>query len=388
MIEITGKYSTAKALTDNIEDEALKQIQQLCNQEFTKDSTIRIMPDVHAGKGCVIGLAMEIFDKVVPNLVGVDIGCGVLTIPFRKEKLNLKDIDDFIHNQIPSGFNVYTNQHYTFFDKKNENLYNDLMENNLTKIKNNKYIACLENVKHLCNSLGTLGGGNHFIEINKDNIDNTLYYLTIHTGSRNLGVQVCNYHQNIAIGYCKDKNIPKDLSYLENDLMCDYIQDMLLTQEFAKANRQCIALKIADFLCGEFMLKNAFDTVHNYIDETYTDGYVLRKGCVTATKGKYLIIPINMRDGSLICEGKGNDDFLCTAPHGAGRIMSRGQAKKNISIEDFKNTMQGIYSTCINENTLDESPMVYKSINEIQSNLKELVDIVKIIKPIYNFKAN
>ena len=408
MIELKGKYNTASVFTDNVDNTTISQIIELLNQEFTKDSRIRIMPDTHAGKGCVIGTTMTINNKIVPNLVGVDIGCGMLCVNLGEDELNLPEIDNFIRNNIPHGFHINEDPKVDFKNEINK-------------------LLCLRELKKSTSefnrALGSLGGGNHFIEINRSEQYNT-HYLVIHSGSRNMGLQVANYYQNRAFEYHngidesfqedkfklieeykekgkrdqiqnaldklkkkhkKQSNIPKDLCYLEGGLMDEYLHDLRIAQSYAYLNRYTMAKRIVNESIGlDFDSLGRFQTIHNYID---IDDMILRKGAVSAKKGEVLIIPINMRDGSLICIGKGNYDWNYSAPHGAGRLMSRTVAKENISFSEFKESMEGIYSTSVNKSTLDESPMAYKPIKDIINNIQDTVDIVEIIKPIYNFKA-
>ena len=392
-----------KIFTKNIEEEAIKQINELLEQEAFKDSKVRIMPDVHAGKGCVIGFTGDLGDKVIPNLVGVDIGCGMLCVGLGQVDIDLKELDKVIHNYIPSGMNV-NEEIYEYFDISR--------------------LLCHKELKNkdewLEKSLCSLGGGNHFIEIDIDEDNNK--YLVIHTGSRNLGKQVAELYQEKAIKYCsyekemkeerekiikeykdqgKEKEIqqslievnkkyegktklPKDMCYLEGKLREDYLHDMKICQEFASKNRELIATKIINKLGLYLFIENHFETIHNYID--FEDN-IIRKGSIKADKGKQVIIPMNMRDGCIIGIGKGNDDWNCSAPHGAGRIMSRMKAKMELSLTDFKESMKDVYTTSVCDETLDESPMVYKPMQEIIDNIKDTVDVIKIIKPIYNFKA-
>ena len=420
-----------KIFTNNIEEEARNQIDELLEQEAFKDSKIRIMPDVHAGKGCVIGFTGDLGDKVIPAVTGVDIGCGMLCVELSKIDLDLVKLDKIIREYVPSGMNVHPGQRYKFLE------FEDLYCKNELKDKD----SWLEK------SLGTLGGGNHFIEVDEDNDGNK--YLVIHTGSRNLGKQVAEIYQEKAIKYCsyekeakeereriikeykeqgrekeiqeelrkiskkyKDKTkLPKDLCYLEGDLREDYLHDMKICQEFAKDNRLCIAKQI---LCNYFEVPyykgykslrlvekvnypsfitqdyieydfEYFQTIHNYI--SFEDN-IVRKGAISAKKGERVLIPMNMRDGCIIGIGKGNEDWNESAPHGAGRIMSRAKAKENIKLEDFENSMEGIYTTSVNEETIDESPFAYKPMQEIIDCIGDTVEIEKIIKPIYNFKAS
>ena len=400
MKTVEGKFNTAKIFTDVVEEEALRQICLLCDQEFTKDSKIRIMPDVHAGAGCTIGTTMTIYKSVVPNLVGVDIGCGMETIRIKNKHIELEKLDKLIYEKIPSGFHIRENPHR----------YNEQID--LTKLR------CLNlgkiNIDRAEKSLGTLGGGNHFIEADKD--EEGRLYLVIHSGSRHLGLEVANYYQEEAYkalnGSSKAdieqlikeyKNcgrekeiqsailelksqikteVPKALAYCEAELMEDYIHDMKLVQQFAVQNRKAMMDELIKGM--KLKVEESFTTIHNYID---TDAMILRKGAVSAKKGEKLLIPINMRDGSLICIGKGNEDWNYSAPHGAGRLMSRAKAKNSYTVSEFKKQMKGIYTTSINAGTLDECPMAYKNMSDIVDNIKETAETVHIIKPVYNFKA-
>jgi RNA-splicing ligase RtcB len=401
MIEIKGNYNSAKVFTDVIEESATAQIKELCDQEFVRNEKIRIMPDAHAGAGCVIGTTMTITDKIVPNLVGVDIGCGMETVKIKGKHIELMQLDKLIYRNIPSGFDVRDTPHR----------YSEQI--NLTELKCAKYV----NLDRAKKSLGTLGGGNHFIEADKDN-DNNIY-IVVHSGSRHLGVEVAKYYQKM--GYKQlvseyvtnksDENklieelksqgrqqeiqdeiiklrssktipVPKHLAYVSGELFKDYIHDMRIVQQFAELNRKAI---MDEILKGTGLkAEEQFTTIHNYID---TENMILRKGSVSAQQGEKLIIPINMRDGSLICMGKGNPDWNCSAPHGAGRLMSRSAAKESFTVSEFKKQMKGIYSTSINSGTLDECPMAYKNMNDIVNNIGDTAEILNIIKPIYNFKA-
>lgn len=379
-----------KVFTKNIEETALEQIETLLQQEAFKNSKIRIMPDVHAGKGCVIGFTGDLGDKIVPNIVGVDIGCGMLTVDLGKGNIDFKRVDRIIENYIPSGFNSHAEES-TKFDLTRLRCYDELI-----------------NKEHILSSMGTLGGGNHFIEIDEDEEDNK--YLIIHTGSRNLGKQVADIYQRKAIKYCNKNtenkqqiikklkeqgreseiekelknieiiNIPKELCYLEGSEAEEYLHDMKIAMEFATQNRERIADIITENLGMD--IEHSFETMHNYIGEDN----IVRKGSISAYKDELVLIPINMRDGCIIARGKGNKDWNYSAPHGAGRIMSRKQAKETINIEDFKATMQDIHAN-ISDATIDEAPFAYKDIQEIIENIGDTVDIIKIIKPIYNFKG-
>lgn len=393
MINIDGKYSSAKIYTENIEEKALEQIQKLCNQEISKDSKIRIMPDTHAGASCTIGTTMTIADKVVPAMVGVDIGCGMETIIIENENIDLQKLDEVIKSEIPAGFNTRENEHI-FTEKIN---LDELTCKNISKSR-----AKL--------SIGTLGGGNHFIEMNKDS--NNKYYLVIHSGSRYLGKQVAEYYQELAykrlvkdfdvvgklikmlkeqgrhkeiqdeIRKVRPLDIEKDNAYLYGDDFNDYINDMKIVQKFAEINRKAIANDIIKKM--DLKVESSFTTIHNYID---TDNMILRKGAISALKGEKVLIPINMRDGSLICIGKGNEDWNFSAPHGAGRLMSRRKARELIKLEDYMESMKGIYSSSVCESTIDESAFAYKPMDEIVNNIIDTVDIVENIKPVYNFKS-
>jgi len=395
MIEIEGKYNTAKVFTDNIESEAIAQIVELCNQEFVKDSVIRIMPDAHAGAGCTIGTTMTISDKIVPNLVGVDIGCGMETIKLKQREIDFEKLDNVIYNYIPSGFDIRKKQHK----------YAENVDFNSLACKNHV------NLERARLSIGTLGGGNHFIEVNKDN--NGSLYLIIHSGSRHLGKQVAEYYQELAYKELTDagrmkaeiikklkaegreKEIPdeiqkirpvkisKQLAYVHGESYNNYLHDMKIVQQYAVYNRKAIVDEIINRMGLE--TEEQFTTIHNYID---LDSMILRKGAISARNGERVLIPVNMRDGSLICIGRGNKDWNYSAPHGAGRLMSRRKAKETISLEEFKKSMEGIYTTTVGRSTLDECALAYKPMDEIISNIQDTVEIVDIIKPVYNFKAS
>ena len=390
MIELEGKYSTAKVFNDIVEPSAIKQIEHLLNQEFTAGSKIRIMPDVHAGKGCPIGTTMTVSDNVVPNLVGVDIGCGMETAILKDKRIELVQLDKAVHQYVPAGFAVRKDKH-SMAD-----------EIDLSALLCAKHV----DTERAYLSVGTLGGGNHFIELGKD--EDGLLYLVIHSGSRNIGKQVCDYYQNAAADKLKDSisadlNIglkgqgsePKTgvnklsrgkfdrvLAYAQGALLDDYLHDMGIIQRFAVLNRKAILKELEKRI--KFKIIDQFTTTHNYID---LEGMVLRKGAISAQKGERVIIPMNMRDGSLICIGKGNEDWNFSAPHGAGRLMSRTAAKEGFTLNQFKKSMDGIYSSTINAGTLDEAPFAYKPMEEIVANIGDAVEIVKTIKPVYNFKA-
>lgn len=398
--------SDLKIFTENIEPQALNQIYTLIKQPAFADCKVRIMPDVHAGAGCVIGFTADLGDKVIPNVVGVDIGCGMLTVELGNADIDLSKLDEAIRKHVPNGRNVHETE-----DNFSEIIINQLYCKD-----------SLKNVDWLKRSRGTLGGGNHFIEIDIDDDGNK--YLVIHSGSRNIGKQVAEIYQQMAIddlsgansleeetkkliedykrtGRHKDiqrgiaelkrkfqpkSSVPKELSYLTGEYREMYLHDMKLCQKFASENRYRIAKEISygmDWNIDRF--SNGFETIHNYIEH---DTNIVRKGAISAKEGETVLIPINMRDGCIIGRGKGNADWNYSAPHGAGRIMSRSKAKETVSLEEFEQSMQGIYTTSVNRSTIDESPMAYKPIEEILANIKETVEIVKIIKPIYNFKAS
>ncbi len=366
-MEIQGKYNIAKVFTDKLEDGARDQILELLNQDFVENSKIRIMPDVHQGIGCVIGFTGDLGDKVIPNIVGVDIGCGMLTIELGQISIDLSELDGVIRKNIPSGTGTHNERKLRF--PKLQDLFS---------------YRQLKNTKRIERSLGSLGGGNHFIEVGIDKKSNK--YLVIHSGSRNLGKQVADLYQKLAIDLCQDKgNYPKALCYLTGDSRDRYLHDMKICQEYASLNRKFMANIILSKMFGKGLEDFIhFETVHNYIN--FKDN-IIRKGAISAYKDEKVLIPINMRDGSIIGIGKGNPDWNYSAPHGAGRLMSRKTAKEEIDLEDFIKSMEGIYSTSVGQKTLDESPFAYKPIEEILENIGQTIEVIHIIKPIYNFKA-
>ena len=400
-IEIKGKVNTAICYARVVEDEAIEQIRRMCNYIITEGSRIRIMPDVHAGKGCTIGTTMTINDKAVPNIVGVDIGCGMYTVKLGNIDIDFEKVDEAAH-YIPSGMDVWDGRQERF---------------DLTKLKCYRY---LRDSRRLERSLGTLGGGNHFIEIDK--ASDGCKYLIVHSGSRNLGKQVAQYYQRLATNldrgydtylekrdeiirtykeqgrkseiqtalkelhwqvYESETSMPDDLCYVSEKYLEEYLYDVEICQNFAKRNRELMAEIILERI-GMTSLE-AFHTIHNYID---VDEMILRKGAIAAHSGEKALIPINMRDGSVLAVGKGNPEWNYSAPHGAGRLMSRTAAKNNLSLDEYKEMMKGVYSTSINESTLDEAPMAYKRLEDIIDVIKESVDIIEVMKPIYNFKAS
>lgn len=397
-MEFKGKFNTAKVFTDVIDQDSIAQIIQLCNQPFAQGSRIRLMPDVHAGAGCTVGTTMTIQDRVVPNLVGVDIGCGMETVQLREKHIELQQLDRLIHQKIPSGFSIREKAHRYFQQVDLARLY------------------CFSHINPLRaeKSLGTLGGGNHFIEADRDEEGNL--YLVVHSGSRHLGLEVAGYYQKEgyerlngssrqdrdrlvqelksqgrdkeiskalkALKNTKKTDIPKPLAYVEGELFQQYLHDMRLVQDFAMWNRKAIMDELVKGL--KVHVEDRFTTIHNYID---TEAMILRKGAVSAQKGERLLIPINMRDGSLICVGRGNEDWNFSAPHGAGRLMSRSQAKQSFTVNQFRKEMEGIYTTSVGKATLDECPMAYKSLEDIVRHIGDAVEIERRLFPIYNFKA-
>ncbi len=362
---INGLHGKAKLFAENIEEGAQEQIKRFLDQDYTEGKKVRIMPDVHHGMGCVIGLTAEMGDMVIPNIVGVDIGCGILLVKLGRREMPLQELDKFIGSKVPSAMKIHRNNRFT--------------DPEVDRLKCLKYLKGRERFQR---SLGTLGGGNHFIEIGKDSKDRL--YLVIHSGSRNLGKQIADYYQKLAVKTCKD-GYSKDLCYLKGKEKEDYLHDMKIAQNYAKINREGIAeLILKEFYRASFSDFEHFHTIHNYID--FRDN-ITRKGAVSAYKGQELLIPINMRDGSILARGKGNSDWNYSAPHGAGRILSRRDAKETGSLKEFKETMKGIYSTSVHEGTLDESPFAYKPMDEILERIRETVEILERIVPIYNFKA-
>lgn len=400
MLEIKGNKNTAICYAKVIEDGAVQQIRRMCDYELAEGSRIRIMPDVHAGKGCTIGTTMTVTDKVCPNIVGVDIGCGMYTVQLADTNLDFERMDEACH-YIPSGMNVWEGRQEKF---------------DLSDLRSYR---SLKDTKRLGRSLGTLGGGNHFIEVDRST-DGT-FYLVIHSGSRNLGKQVAEHYQQLAIDLhagkedyyirrdeiirsykeegrrseiqqalknlekeytAKNPDVPEDLCWLHGSFLEDYLHDVEICQQFARRSRE----KMAEILLERTGMTavSSFHTIHNYID---TREMILRKGAIAAHAGEKVLIPINMRDGSVIATGKGNPEWNYSAPHGAGRVMSRAAARASVNLEEYRKSMEGIYTTSVNKNTIDEAPMVYKSLEDIIGVISESVDIVDIMKPVYNFKA-
>ncbi|MDT2658237.1 RtcB family protein [Enterococcus hulanensis] len=388
MLTIKGKYNTATVYTDILTDSTAGQIMTLCNQKFTKDAKIRIMPDTHSGSSCVIGTTMTVKDQVVPNLVGVDIGCGLYVAKIKKGvKLNFDKLDRIIRNRIPSGHHSHNKPQYTF-----------PLENIQAPIHRGWALR----------SLGTLGGGNHFIEVNEGSDG---FYLVIHSGSRVLGNEIAEYHQEIAyqkltqqrqdlkqqaksatdpiekeklLQQQEEMNIPYDLSYVSKQDLDNYLSDMKIAQQYAAFNRQSMALTILKAMKWEKHVIDSFDSPHNYIDLKHM---ILRKGAASARKNEKMIVPLNMKDGSIIGVGKGNPDWNYSGPHGAGRMMSRSQARASISLDNYQHMMRHVWTTSVSKKTLDEAPKAYKSKKQLLTNLHETMDVKEIIRPLYNFKS-
>ena len=399
MFDIEGTRATAKCYATEIEDTAIEQIRTMCNQPFADGARIRIMPDAHAGAGCTIGTTMTVTDKVVPNIVGVDIGCGMYTVDIGRGGLDLPALDEACHT-VPSGMRVWEGRKRRF----------DLTE-----------LACyrqLKDTRRLERSIGTLGGGNHFIEV--DEATDGTRYLVIHSGSRNLGVQVASYYQHLAVELRSGKgtyfekrdeliatykaegrrkeiqaalkrlkreerepDAPRDLCWLDGTYLDDYLHDVAICQRFARLNRETMAEEIVR-MCG-LSDRDAFHTIHNYID---TEEMILRKGAIAAHAGELVLIPLNMRDGSVLANGLGNEDWNFSAPHGAGRLMSRTDARARLDVKEYREQMAGIYTTSVGEATLDEAPGAYKSKEDIIGPISEAVDIIEVMRPIFNFKAS
>ena len=392
-----------KIFSDIVEQEAINQIDHLLEQPAFQNCKVRIMPDVHSGKGCVIGFTADLGNKVIPNIVGVDIGCGMLTVKLGSDSIDFDRLDRTIREFVPSGREIH--------------------ETPKTEFHETDYLFCLPHLKDIeriqC-SIGTLGGGNHFIEVDKGQDGNL--YLVIHTGSRNLGKQVAEYYQDLAcrltvynegeydakrktliakykrLGKVRElpdalkklkadaaekvASVDRDLCYLEGEYRQQYLHDMKICQDYAKLNRKLIADTILEKMGISEIFR--FETVHNYIDHRSN---IARKGAISARRGELLLIPVSMKDGCILGQGKGNEDWNCSAPHGAGRLMSRSEAKKKLTVAEFAEEMTGIYTTCVSEETLDEAPMAYKPLESIVGNISDTVEVLEIIKPVYNFKA-
>ncbi len=397
MIELKGKYAEAKIFTDLVDPSALAQVTELLNQPFIEGQRVRMMPDIHAGKGCTIGTTMTIGEKICPNLVGVDIGCGMETLVLEEREADLPALDEAVRRLIPAGFQVRGKAH-------------PLAENiDLSAL----CCAAAVDLARARQSIGTLGGGNHFIELDRD--DEGGLYLVVHSGSRHLGQEIARYYQQSAWEQLQQQSerqrregleilraqgrqseaadflkrqkaaqgaVSKELAYVQGHLCEQYLHDMRIAQRFAALNRQAITEELLRAM--GWRARERFATVHNYID---LEQGILRKGAVSAQAGERLLIPINMRDGSLLCRGKGNEDWNFSAPHGAGRLMSRAEAKSALSVEEFRRQMQGVYSSSVGRGTLDEAPMAYKSMDDIVENIAPTADIECVLRSVYNFKA-
>lgn len=417
MLEVKGKYASAKIYADVVEQAALDQIQTLCDQPFAEGSHIAVMPDVHAGAGCTIGTTMTIdtlHGKVCPNLVGVDIGCGMNVTELGNIDIDFSKLDDVIHKMIPSGRNAHSDNEQTTYPTWENTLLEDARQAVM------RYLTGLNtpiNIEYELDRLGTLGGGNHFSEIDKDEEGNK--YLIIHSGSRHLGVAVCSYFMNVAnagrigskerhekekkeliaklkaegrmqeiasaiVAFDRDfePSEPSPLAYVEKDNLLKYLNDMVIAQWFAQDNRSLMSSIICTAM--NWMPRNRWETVHNYID---TDQGILRKGSISLCHGERALIPISMKDGAFIVRGKGNPDYNYSGPHGAGRLLSRAEARRSISLEDFEESMKGIYTTSVSEDTLDESAFAYKRVEDIIPSLESTAEIEKRLMPVYNFKA-
>ena len=380
MFEIRGKYNTAIVYAGRTDQESVAQVMAMCNTPYLAESRIRMMPDMHAAEGCTVGTSMTINGCANPAWVGGDIGCGMQVYKLREREIDFAELDRVIRAEIPSGAAIFPG------------------ENKAVRALKLQELICYEWIRHktVDASLGTLGGGNHFIEVDRDT--NGTLYLVIHSGSRRLGRDVAAFWQNEA--FCQTNGfdpklfarkkvdiskaaVRKDMSWLEGDVLEGYLHDMNMAVNYATRSRELMGETIMSAL--NLHVDEAFATIHNYID---TEHGVLRKGAVSAQAAEKLIIPINMRDGSLICIGKGNPEWNCTAPHGAGRMMTRSQAKQEISIEEYRKAMAGIYTTSVSESTLDESPMAYRGIDEILDVIEDTAEVTELLTPVYNFKAS
>ena len=376
---INGIYSTAKIFTTNnaetaIDHYALSQLKALCDNETSTGTTIRVMPDVHPGVVGTIGLTMTVGPKLMPNLVGIDIGCGMLLGQIKGKNVEFQKLDKVIRENIPSGFSVRKNAH-RFAE-----------EFDFDRLICRKHI----NLNKAMLSLGTLGGGNHFIEIDKDGAGNL--YVIIHSGSRHLGKEVTEYYLATGKKYLEEKgiNIPYELTYLEDELLDNYLHDVQIIQHFASLNREIILSELAKGM--KWKLTDSYECIHNYVDATEETlniyhAPMLRKGAISAKLNEKVIIPINMRDGVILGTCLGNKDWNHSAPHGAGRIMNRNDVKSHFTVSAYKSAMKGIYSSCIGAGTLDEAPFAYRKIDDILEVVKDTVNITDVLTPIYNFKA-
>lgn len=399
-LEVKGKYNSAIVMTDQIEEECVGQLVTLCSQEIFKDSQIRIMPDCHAGKGCVVGFTASIKDRIIPNLVGVDISCSISTYKLDVKEVDFEQLDNVIRKYVPSGMSIRSTV---------SKLVSDNLKAKIEKVC--QEIGDENGYNRHLKSIGTLGGGNHFLELNKDK-DGYLW-LSVHCGSRNFGKKICDFHQDKAIKVYQDRidakrvfalsqippkerqdwiknhidsdKLPSELRYLDGEDLDLYVEHMKVAEEFATVNHQVIVHEICSHM--DWNVVDSIFTHHNYIEFLGNREMIIRKGAISAKKGERVIIPLNMKDGSIVGIGKGNEEWNQSAPHGAGRVLSRGKAKSVLSVEEFQDKMKDVWSSCVSESTLDESPMAYKDMNVIIDAIGETVDIVDRIIPIYNFKA-
>lgn len=399
-LEVKGKYNSAIIMTDQIEEECVGQLVTLCSQEIFKDSQIRIMPDCHAGKGCVVGFTASIKDRIIPNLVGVDISCSISTYKLDVKEVEFEQLDNVIRKYVPSGMSIRSTV---------SKLVSDNLKAKIEKVC--QEIGDENGYNRHLKSIGTLGGGNHFLELNKDK-DGYLW-LSVHCGSRNFGKKICDFHQDKAIKVYQDRidakrvfalsqippkerqdwiknhidsdKLPPELRYLDGEDLDLYVEHMKVAEEFATVNHQVIVHEICSHM--DWNVVDSIFTHHNYIEFLGNREMIIRKGAISAKKGERVIIPLNMKDGSIVGIGKGNEEWNQSAPHGAGRVLSRGKAKSVLSVEEFQDKMKDVWSSCVSESTLDESPMAYKDMNVIIDAIGETVDIVDRIIPIYNFKA-
>ena len=381
MIELSGKYTSAKIMADkeHLEEYTIAQVQQICDQEAAKDSKIVVMPDAHPGKGGPIGLTMTFKDKVIPSLVGVDIGCGMAITKLGKIRKDFQKLDTVIRENIPSGFAI------------RDKIYDETVLDALEDLHCKHHV----DLNRALHSVGTLGGGNHFIEIDVDEEEN--YFLTVHSGSRHLGLEVAEFyiqegHRRLLENGIED--IPYELTYIDGELLVSYLHDVSILRAYASYNRAIITKEIAKGIKCNIHNQWQAECAHNFIeiygspeDPNMGDYYILRKGAISAYGGQYTIIPINMRDGVIIGTGKSNADWSCSAPHGAGRICSRSEIKNQHTVNEFKKSMEGIWSTCIGSDTLDEAPFAYRDIEYIKEAVKDTVNVERILKPVYSFKA-
>ena len=399
-LEVKGKYNSAIVMTDQIEEECVGQLVTLCSQEIFKDSQIRIMPDCHAGKGCVVGFTASIKDRIIPNLVGVDISCSISTYKLDVKEVEFEQLDNVIRKYVPSGMSIRSTV---------SKLVSDNLKAKIEKVC--QEIGDENGYNRHLKSIGTLGGGNHFLELNKDK-DGYLW-LSVHCGSRNFGKKICDFHQDKAIKVYQDRidakrvfalsqippkerqdwiknhidsdKLPPELRYLDGEDLDLYVEHMKVAEEFATVNHQVIIHEICSHM--DWNVVDSIFTHHNYIEFLGNREMIIRKGAISAKKGERVIIPLNMKDGSIVGIGKGNEEWNQSAPRGAGRVLSRGKAKSVLSVEEFQDKMKDVWSSCVSESTLDESPMAYKDMNVIIDAIGETVDIVDRIIPIYNFKA-